>query len=171
MSDEPEVWLRGPITGVDPILMPAAHALLQTFEDVERAAADLSSDELWRSVGGAASVGFHLRHLAGSTDRLFTLARGERLNESQRASHATEKKSDGPRPDAATLLTDLRRTIDNCIDRLRQTPAESLQIPRAFGRSAILPSTFGLLFHAAEHSQRHAGQVVTTAKIVRATRA
>ncbi len=64
----PEFWLRGPVDGVHPALMPAAHAFLQTLEDVERAAADLSNEQLWLSPGGAASIGFHLMHLSGSTD-------------------------------------------------------------------------------------------------------
>jgi uncharacterized damage-inducible protein DinB len=167
MSEQPEVWLRGPIAGVDPWLMPAAHALLQTYEDVERAVADLSIGDLWRSIGGAASLGFHLRHLSGSTDRLFTYARGERLNDVQRAFLAAEKQpSDNP-PDAATLLAELRRTIDACIERLRATSAASLQDVRTVGRAAS-STALGLLFHAAEHSQRHAGQIVTTAMILRA---
>ena len=74
------MWLRGPIAGLSDGLMPAAHAFLQTMEDVERAAGDLSIDQLWQTPGGSASVGFHILHLAGSTDRLLTYARGERLS-------------------------------------------------------------------------------------------
>jgi len=166
MSEQPEVWLRGPIAGIDPWLMPAAHALLQTYEDVDRAVAGLSTADLWRSVGGAAPLGFHLRHLSGSTDRLFTYARGERLNDAQRAFLAAEKGSGDDTPDAATLLAELRRTIDACIERLRVTPTASLQEVRTVGRAAS-STAIGLLFHAAEHSQRHAGQVVTTAMILR----
>lgn len=170
MSEQPDVWLRGPIAGVDPLLMPVAHALVQTCEDLERAIAGLSSDELWRSVGGAASLGFHLRHVAGSTDRLFTLARGERLNDAQRAIHATEKTTAGLLPDAPALVAEVRRTIDICIGHLRDTPVESLQTTRPFGRAPLPPTTLGLLFHAAEHAQRHAGQAVTTAMFIRSGR-
>jgi uncharacterized damage-inducible protein DinB len=171
MTEQPEVWLRGPIAGIHPALMPVAHTLLQTCEDAERAVEGLSSDELWESVGGTATLGFHLRHLAGSTDRLFTLAEGERLNEAQRATYAAEKGATGPFPDAATLLNELRRTVDDCIGRLRRTSADALHVERPFGRSPARPTTLGLLFHAAEHSQRHAGQMVTTARIIRARRA
>jgi hypothetical protein len=146
--------------------MPAAHALLQTYEDVARAVAGFSTADLWRSIGGAASLGFHLRHLSGSTDRLFTYARGERLNEAQRAFLAAEKTPSADAPDADTLLAELRRTIDACIEALRVTPAVSLHEVRTVGRAAS-STAMGLLFHAAEHSQRHAGQVVTTAMILR----
>ena len=168
MGEQPEFWLRGPVPGVDPLLMPAAHALLQTYEDVDRAVRGLSTDDLWRSMGGVASLGFHLRHLAGSTDRLFTYARGERLNDAQRAVLTAEKHAGDPPADGPALLLDLRRTIDDCVDLLRRTPAASLLETRTVGRAGVPTNTLGLLFHAAEHAQRHAGQVVTTARILRA---
>lgn len=166
MSAQPELWLRGPVPGIDPLLMPAAHALLQTMEDAQAATADLSVDELWRKPGTAATVGFHLRHLAGATDRLLTYARGERLNDAQRAALAAEASVGTPLADAATLLATLRSTIDAAIDQLRATPASTLQEPRPVGRSAA-STVLGLIFHTAEHSQRHAGQIVTTVKILR----
>ena len=159
-----EVWLRGPVPGVDPVLMPAAHALMQTVEDVERAAGGLSTEQLWNRPGGAASVGFHILHLTGSTDRLFTYARGERLNDAQKAALAAE--SAPPPADAAWLLANLRRIFDASMDQLRATPASSLHETRALGRAMVPTTVLGLLFHAAEHAQRHAGQVVTTVKIL-----
>ncbi len=163
---QPEVWLRGPVPGVDPLLMPAAHALLQTMEDAQAATSDLSVEELWTKPGTAAPVGFHLKHLAGATDRLLTYARGERLNDAQRAALADETSAGTPLADAATLLARLRSTIDAAIDQLRATPASALQEPRQVGRSAA-STVLGLIFHAADHSQRHAGQIVTTVKMVR----
>jgi uncharacterized damage-inducible protein DinB len=161
----PEFWLRGPVEGVHPALMPAAHAFLQTLEDVERAAADLSTEQLWLSPGGAASIGFHLMHLSGSTDRLLTYARGELLTDAQKAAFKAE--STPPPADAASLLADLRRSFDAALAELRATPPSSIHDARAVGRAALPTTVLGLLFHAAEHSQRHAGQVVTTARIVR----
>src|SRR4051794_21487626 len=90
MSTQPEVWLRGPLPGISPALQPAAHAFVQTMEDVEQAAAGLTLDQFWHRPGGAASVGFHVMHLAGSTDRLFTYSRGERLSADQKAALAAE---------------------------------------------------------------------------------
>ena len=161
-----EFWLRGPVEGVDPLLQPAAHALLQTMEDVAQATAELSVEEVWQKPGTAAPIGFHLRHLAGSTDRLMTYARGERLTDAQKTALADEKGGGSPLPDAATLLATLRATIDAAIDQLRRTNTATLHEPRQVGRSAS-STVLGLLFHAAEHSQRHAGQVVTTVKIIR----
>ncbi len=164
-SAPPEYWLRGPVEGVPPALMPAAHALLQTFEDAERAAADLTIDELWASPGGASPIGFHLLHLSGSTDRLMTYARGARLNDAQKAALALEGNL--PRTDAATLLANLRQTIDAALDQIRTTAPASILDARAVGRAGLPTTVLGLIFHAAEHSQRHAGQIVTTVKILR----
>ena len=161
----PEFWLRGPVEGVQPSLMPAAHAFLQTLEDVERATADLTNEQLWVSPGGAASIGFHLMHLSGSTDRLLTYARGEMLTDAQKAAFKAE--SNPPPVDLASLLSDLRRSFEAAMAQLRATPPSAILDARAVGRAGLPTTVLGLLFHAAEHSQRHAGQVVTTARIVR----
>jgi hypothetical protein len=129
ISYEPEVWLKGPVAGVPAVLQPAAHALLQTVEDVRHALEGFSEEDVWVTPGGAASIGFHLVHLVGATDRLCTTARGESLSEAQKAARAAEKAPPSPRPSLATLIDGV--------------------------------------FHAGEHSQRHAGQIVTTAKILR----
>ena len=165
MSTEPECWLRGPLPGVSGALMPAAHALLQTLEDVERVCAGLTDDELWESPGGAAPIGFHLMHLDGSTDRLLTYARGERLTTAQKSALAAEGQP--PRAGASELLARLRARFDNALAQLRATPDGILHETRTVGRAALPTTVLGLLFHAAEHSQRHAGQIVTTAKVVR----
>ena len=160
----PEVWLRGPVAGVPGPLQPVAHALLQSREDVAAAAADLDLDQLWARPGGAAAVGFHLLHLAGSTGRLFTYARGEALDAAQLRQLEAEREP--PRQDAATLLAAWTAVVEDCLRQLRATPPATLRRPREVGR-AKLPSTVrGLLFHAAEHAQRHTGQVVTTARVV-----
>jgi hypothetical protein len=164
-NTQPEFWLRGPVDDIPPALMPAAHAFLQTVQDVERAAADLTDEQLWTSPGGAASIGFHLMHLSGSTDRLLTYARGEQLSDAQKAAARAESKP--PPADVAALLADLRRSFNAAMAQLRATPPSSILDPRAVGRAGLPTTVLGLLFHAAEHSQRHAGQVVTTARIVR----
>jgi uncharacterized damage-inducible protein DinB len=160
-----EAWLSGPVDGVDPALMPAAHAFIQTLEDVEKAVADLTTEQIWMSPGGAASIGFHVMHLSGSTDRLLTYARGATLNDVQKAALGAEKAP--AKVDAAPLLADLRTAFDAALAQIRATPASTLQDARAVGRAQLPTTVLGLIFHAAEHSQRHAGQVVTTAKVVR----
>ena len=157
MSTQPEVWLRGPVAGVDPLLMPAAHALMQVLEEAERETAHLTLEELWRAAGDAAPVGFHLRHIAGSTDRLFTYARGEKLSDAQRTALAVEKSPGNPPADATVLLDGLRRAIDEALAQVRATPASALKEPRTVGRAGMPSTVLGLLFHAAEHAQRHAG--------------
>ena len=167
MAPQPEVWLRGPINGVPSLLQPAAHALLQTVEDVGNTIVELSTEQIWTSPGGAASVGFHVLHLIGSTDRLLTYARGESLSDAQKSRLIAERNP--VRVDAGSLMEDLRRVMDAALDQLRATPPASLEEARSVGRAALPTTVLGLLFHTGEHAQRHAGQVVTTAKIVRST--
>jgi uncharacterized damage-inducible protein DinB len=159
-----EAWLRGPVEGIDPWLMPAAHALLHAREDLAKAAAGLTTAEIHATPGGAASVGFHLRHAAFATDRLLTYARGEALNESQRVAAASERE---PRGEPEALLAQAQAAIDAALDRLRATPAAALLEPRAVGRAGLPSTVLGLIFHAAEHAARHAGQAITTAKLLR----
>lgn len=162
---QPEFWMRGvQVEGIGPGLQPVAHALLQALEDVERAAAGLSVDELWMKPGGAASAGFHLRHLAGSLDRLTTYARGEQLTEAQLAALRAEQE---PGASAGELITHVRATIERALDQLRATPDATLDEPREVGRARLPSSVRGLLYHAGEHTARHVGQAITTAKIVR----
>lgn len=161
-----EAWLRGPVEGVPEGLMPAAHSLLDALEDMERGAATLTVEQLWLRPGGAASVGFHLRHVRGSTERLLTYARGESLSEAQLEAIALEGEP-GERPETATeLLEALRRTVLETLDAYRATPPEALPRPRRVGRAGLPSTVQGLLFHAAEHARRHAGQVVATARII-----
>jgi uncharacterized damage-inducible protein DinB len=165
----PEAWLRGPLPGIDPYLVPAAHALVQVGEDLERAASDLDAERLWRRPGGAASVGFHLRHVAGSIDRLLTYARGEGLDEAQRAAMAAEGEAGDPPADAAALLLETQLAIARALEAMRGTPRDALLDPREVGRARLPSTVLGILFHLAEHSQRHTGQVVATARVVRGT--
>jgi uncharacterized damage-inducible protein DinB len=150
------------------LLMPAAHALLQARDDVEQVARDASPEELWQRPGGAASAGYHLRHVSGSLDRLFTYARGESLNEAQRRTLAEEGK---PGASASELVAETQATIDRALQQLRDTPPDRLLEPRTVGRAALPTTVLGLLFHAAEHTTRHVGQLITTLKIVRGSTA
>jgi DinB superfamily len=164
----PEPWLRGPVPEIPALLQPAAHAFLLSIEDCEHAAAGLTTDALWRSPGGAAPIGFHLRHLAGSTDRLLTYARGERLTREQMAVLGAEATPGDPPAGAPALLAGWRATVDRALAQLAVTPEASLGDSRAVGRAQLPSTVLGLLFHAAEHASRHTGQVVTLAKVVRA---
>jgi uncharacterized damage-inducible protein DinB len=163
----PEVWLRGPLHGIEAPLQPAAHALLQSAEDVAAAASDLTIDELWMRPGGAASAGFHLRHIAGSIDRLLTYARGEQLDDRQREALRHERESGVPPAGAETLILGATAAIESALATLRETSASTLGDTRGVGRAALPSTVGGVLFHIAEHTQRHTGQLIATAKIVR----
>jgi uncharacterized damage-inducible protein DinB len=167
MSDKRDLWLSGPVDGVPTALQPAAHALLQTVEDITGALENMPEEDVWAMPGGAASIGFHLTHLAGSTDRLCTTARGERLNDIQKAALAAEKTAPSPAPPLAALIERAIAALHAAVDQLRATDPETLADPRPVGRAGLPSTVGGLLFHAAEHSQRHAGQIVTTVRILR----
>ncbi|HTG36785.1 MAG TPA: DinB family protein [Thermoanaerobaculia bacterium] len=168
VPDLPEVWLRGPVPEIPPLLQPVAHALLQAAEEVRRVVGPLSSDHLWARPGGAPSVGFHVRHAAGSLDRLFTYARGEGLSAEQRDFLATEAQPSSPPSPAAALALDFERQVDRALAQLRGTRESTLLEARGVGRLQLPSTVLGLLVHAAEHTQRHVGQIVTTARIVQA---
>ncbi len=168
-STLPEVWLRGPLeatAGISPYLRPVTHALLQAMEDVRRVVAPLSPEQLWARPGGAPSVGFHVRHAVGSLDRLFTYARGEALSAAQHAFLANEAEPGEAPPSAIELAAAFERQVERALAQLRGTAEATLFEPRGVGRRELPSSIFGLLVHAAEHTQRHAGQIVTTARIV-----
>jgi uncharacterized damage-inducible protein DinB len=161
-----EAWLEGPLLGVDPYLMPVAHGLVQVSRDLE-SVTDLTTDQLWARPGRAASVGFHLKHVAGVLDRLPTYARGEALSPGQLREVQAEGQPGDPPADVATLVRLARAAVDSALAEVRKTPREALLEPREVGRKRLPSTVLGLLHHAAEHATRHAGQAVTTAIIVR----
>jgi uncharacterized damage-inducible protein DinB len=161
-----EAWLRGPVPGIDPWLQPAAHALIQAGDELE-AATGLTTGQLWATPGGAASVGYHLRHIAGSIDRLLTYARGAALDQRQHDTLAAESRPGTPPAEGAALVAEARAAIEGALGVLRQTSPASLLERRTVGRHALPTTLLGLLFHIGEHTQRHAAQVITTAKVVR----
>ncbi len=163
----PEHWLRGPVAGVPALLQPVAQALLQSRDEIANAAEGLTPAQLWARPGGAASAGFHLKHLAGSLDRLLTYARGEGLSDDQRNYLASEGEPGDPPADASTLVAHATDAVTRALEQVRATPEHSLLHPRSVGRQGLPSNVLGLLFHAAEHTTRHTGQFVTTTMVVR----
>jgi uncharacterized damage-inducible protein DinB len=166
MADTPEAWLRGPLPDIPPALQPVAHSLLQSREELHATLSRLSPDDLWARPSGAASIGFHVRHAAGSLDRLFTYARGELLTAAQRAALAAEGAPDVRPRMIAVLLAEFDSAVDRALDQLKATDEKTLLEFRGVGRAQLPSTVIGLLFHAAEHTQRHLGQMMTTAKIL-----
>ena len=166
MNPQPEVWLRGPVEGFEPLLMPAVHSLLQAREDVEGLVASVPAEHVWQRPGGAASIGFHVRHLGGGLDRLLTYARGERLSDAQRAAARAEGEPGQPVEALQEVAAGTCAAIERALDQLRSTSADDLLASRKVGRAGLPSTTLGLIFHAAEHCTRHAGQATSTAKIL-----
>jgi len=164
---EPEVWLRGPIEGVPPHLQPVAHSLLQSREETERLLTGMSADQIWRGDGSAASVGFHILHAMGSLDRLFTYARGAMLSDAQRQVLAQESQPDVDLS-AIDLIAGFDAAVERALDQLRETSEERLIDARRVGRAGLPSTVMGLLFHAAEHTQRHVGQAIAAARLAAA---
>jgi hypothetical protein len=163
--DMAEPWLRGPIARMPATVMPAAHALMQAAEDIPMAVEGLTTAQLWALPGGAAAVGFHLRHLAGSIDRLLTYARGEMLTDAQLTEMDAEIEDDGRSADE--LAREALAAIGRAIDVMRETPPGIYLEARGVGRRRLPTTVLGLLVHIAEHTQRHVGGIIATSKVVR----
>ncbi len=161
-----EVWQRGPVAGYPALLMPVAHSLLQVKEDLDALASRIDDARLWERPGGAASIGFHLRHLGGSTERLMTYARGESLTPEQidvarREGHET--------PPLAQVVADTHAALDRALAQVAATDPDHLLDGRKVGRAGLPSNVLGLLFHVAEHATRHMGQAVTTERVLSGT--
>ncbi|WP_018478500.1 DinB family protein [Pontibacter roseus] len=162
-----EVWLRGPLPDMPSLLQPVAHALLQAREEVENFMQDFPAELLWERPAGVASVGYHLQHLVGVLERLFTYARGEALTEEQLAFLYAEGKPAGENARAEALVQQFHEQVDKALEQLRQTDENTLTETRRVGRAQVESTVMGLLFHAAEHSMRHVGQLLVTARVLR----
>ena len=163
-QSQPEVWIRGPLPDMPPLLQPIAHALLQAREEVNALMTTFPVDLLWQRPAGVASVGFHLQHLTGVLDRLLTYARTESLTESQLAALKAEGKPS--EISVSELLDQFNWQVDLTLTQLRTTTDASLTEFRSVGRAGLPSTVIGLLVHAAEHTTRHVGQLLVTARIL-----
>jgi uncharacterized damage-inducible protein DinB len=164
---QPEFWLRGPVPDVPILLQPVAHALLQARDEVEAMMDEFPDDLLWTRPGGVASAGFHLQHLVGILDRLFTYARGEALTASQQEYLKREESATIPSESAQDLVAAFHRQVEQSLNELRTIDQDILLQPRFVGRRRLPSTVLGLLFHAAEHTQRHVGQLLVTIRVQR----
>ena len=163
-----EIWLRGPRPNVPPLLQPVAHALLQARDELNAAMHDFPPALLNERPGGVASVGFHLQHLAGVLDRLLTYARREVLTAQQLAAFNAEVPPLATADNTvAKLVQAFNDTVDKALIQLENTDEASLTEVRGVGRAQVPSTHIGVLVHAAEHTTRHLGQLLVTAKWVR----
>lgn len=163
----PEYWMRGPIEHVPPLLQPVAHCLLQARQEIHGSMQAFPETLLWERPLGLASPGFHLQHIIGFLDRLFTYARRESLNPKQLKWLVEEgkKKDDLPLP---AILAALDAQVEASINQLIQSDPDQLLDWRGVGRKQLPSNVLGLFFHAAEHTMRHNGQLLVTVSILKA---
>ncbi len=164
---QPEPWLRGTHTEIPAVLRAVVHALELAGEDIDTWCSLLSDDALnarpAQDPDQLAPVAFHLRHIVRSLDRLLTYAEGEQLRPEQLTALKTELDAGASH---AELFSEFRNGIDDAIRRVRAFAVADLDQPRAVGRKALPATVGGLLVHCADHTQRHTGQAITTAKLV-----
>jgi uncharacterized damage-inducible protein DinB len=163
-NSQPEVWLRGPLENMPGLVQPVAHALLQAREEINALMAGFPDEKLWDQVAGMASVGFHLQHLSGVLDRLFTYARGEQLTAQQLHSLFAEGKP--LHISTQELVVKFNIQVDKTLQILRQIDETSLTEKRGVGRAQLPSTVIGLMVHAAEHTMRHTGQLLVTVKVL-----
>jgi len=160
----PEPWLRGALSDVHPLIMPVLFSFQQVREDIRTYTGDLTDEQVWRQLDGLPPLGFHLRHIAGSVDRLVTYLSGEQLSEQQLLFLRQEAT-------AGATLQELLRAVDASLDvaeaRVRNINPQTVYDARSVGRRKLPTTVVGLLIHLAEHTQRHLGQAITTAKFLK----
>jgi len=162
-----EWWQRGTIDGIPAVLQPVAHILLQVRESVGEIVAPLTEPQWNARPAGVASAAFHVRHIAGVVDRLFTYARGDALTSEQFAAIQAEDQ-ELLASDVGPVLRALSERIDAALAELRTIDVTTLGNFRGVGRAQLPSTVIGCLVHGAEHAMRHVGQLSVTARIVRA---
>src|SRR4051812_25957988 len=162
----PEPWLRGHLKETNPFVAPILYSFEQAQEDLAKFTAGLSDHQTWARPFNLAPVGFEIRHIAGSMDRLTTYALGRPLNEAQL--EALKHEMDPGEP-LDSLLSSLAQTMQRAETAIRGIDPASFPEPRKVGRKELPTTVIGLLIHIAEHTQRHVGQTIVIAKLVRAT--
>ncbi|MGH9692266.1 MAG: DinB family protein [Candidatus Acidiferrales bacterium] len=159
----PEPWLRGTLSEVSPVQRAVLHALQLAKEDLERWCASLTDEQLCARPAGMAPVAFHLRHIARSIDRLLTYAEGRLLEPAQIAALKAEMDSGAK---GSELFGELVSALEQAAARIRRFGEAQLSEPRKVGARGLPTTVAGLLVHVADHTQRHVGQAITTAKFV-----
>jgi len=170
-GDYIEPWLRGPLAGVHPLVAPTLHAYTQAREDLARWTNGLTDAEIWLRPHGLAPVGFQLRHIAGSVDRLSTYLRGEQLTPEQLEALAHEMDpGSGPSRSLPELLAEVNAALLKSEQVIQLLDPTTLTQPRRVGRKQLPTTVAGLVVHLAEHTQRHVGELIVTSKLARTGR-
>jgi len=167
MEDTLEVWQRGPITGITPLLQPIAHALKQAAEEVQAIMENFPERLLWEKPASVASPAFHLQHVAGVIDRLFTYARQQSLTPAQLHALTIEGDCRATTATMAELVAAVCRQIDLAVEELSRVDPEELTRDRVVGRKRLGTTLIGIYVHTAEHTMRHIGQLSVTVRVLK----
>ena len=162
-TTQPEPWLRGTLTETPAIQRAVLHAFQAAEEDLNKWCASLTDEEIHQRPAGLASVAFHLRHIPGSIDRLLTYAEDRHLSEEQLQTMKAEGTATGSTSECLQTLSDGLRTAAARVRRMKPVDFDQ---PRFVGRKRMATTVGGLLVHVADHTQRHVGQAITTARVV-----
>lgn len=168
-KDTTEYWLRGPVKDIPAVLQPAAHALLQSSKELNEYLEDFPEELLWEKLEGRASIGFHMQHMTGVLDRMMTYAEGKSLTDAQ----FEYLKNEGV-PNGGLVINSLKaafsKRVEEALQYFKGLTEETLKEKRTVGRKKLPSTVLGLLFHAAEHSQRHIGQLLVTSSVLKSQR-
>lgn len=156
-----EFWLRGPVDGIPAILQPVAHALLQAQCELHTIMTNVPNEILWLKPGGKASPGFHLQHIAGVLDRMSSYSRQQTLSE-QQLEYLRREGHQEAHLNVEVILKIVDEAIEHFLILLKNTDPSTLNDFRGVGRKQLPSTKAGLLFHAAEHTMRHTGQLMVT---------
>jgi uncharacterized damage-inducible protein DinB len=165
-----EPWLRGTHADVAAAGRAVLNAIELSLDDLTKWTAGLTDAEVHSRPLGLPSIAFHLRHIARSVDRILTYAEGGQLSREQLAALKTELDGEGKLESLAVLLAQVEISFNDADDRIRVLASADLNTPRFVGRKQLPTSIGGAMIHVADHTQRHTGQVVTTAKVIKAMR-
>jgi uncharacterized damage-inducible protein DinB len=162
----PEPWLRGPLAGVDPVIAPLLRSFEQVREELRVHLEGLTPEQVWARPHGMTPLGFQLRHIAGSVERLTTFLDGKQITEQQLAAKACEMEAGAS---VAELLEGIDRSFAYAESVVRRLDPARLADERRVGRLGLQTTVQGLLVHIAEHTQRHLGQAIAAAKLAKST--
>lgn len=166
-SDEKmEYWLRGPVEDIPNLLQPAAHALLQSNKELKHYLINFPEDLRWEKVYNRASVGFHIQHMTGVLNRMMTYAEGKSLSDEQ-FEYLRNEGVENLNMGVEDLLADFEEQVNAALNYFKNIQEKTLTEKRFVGRKQLPSTVLGLLFHAAEHSQRHVGQLLVTVSVLK----
>jgi uncharacterized damage-inducible protein DinB len=162
---QPENWLRGPVIGIPDLLQPAAHGLLQSLEEIKIYMKDFPSEMLYENPAGRASVAFHLKHITGVLDRMLTYSKENSLSDAQFDYLKNEEKTE-ENGSIQSFIEAFEDKVNEALEYFKTLDPAKITDFRTIGRRKMPTTLIGLLFHAAEHSQRHVGQLLVTVSVL-----